>query len=93
MEKQVSVALAAKFEEALQRLEEAISLIRDNLDSAERAPFIRAIGEIYSIVNNQIYARLEKANPELHEVLFRDLPKSSPEHLLHISDYSNKFED
>ena len=85
MEQQASVMIAAKVEAASAKLEEAVEYMRENLDSSERAPLLRAIGEIFAIMSDQIKSRLVIANPELHDRLFRGLPRDLPEKLLEMS--------
>ena len=87
MEKQDSVALATKLIEAADRLDEAVEYMRKNLNFKERAPLTRAIGDIFGIMATEIKSRLVKANPELHDVLFRGLPKDTPDNLLQMSQY------
>jgi len=85
MEPQVTVMIATKMEEAMTKLDEAIEYMRENVDSKERAPLLRAIGEIYGIMTDKIKSRLVISNPELHEVLFRGLPRNAPHDFLRMS--------
>jgi len=85
MEMGVSVEVATKMKEAMSKIDEAIDYIRKNVDADERAPLFRAVGEIFSIMNDEIYSRLVKANPELHDVLFGGLPRSAPDDFLRMA--------
>jgi len=87
MEKQVSVIIATKLEDAMRRLDEAVDYIHENVEFKERAPFMRAIGQIFAIMTYEIKPRLVKANPELHEVLFRGLPRNAAEDFLRMSEF------
>ena len=82
MEKQDSVVLARKLVEASAKLEEAVEYMHQKLDPNERAPLIRAIGEIFGIMTDKINSRLVIANRELHDVLFRGLPEDAPDNFL-----------
>jgi hypothetical protein len=82
VEQQAAVEIATKMKDAMTKIEEAIDYMRANVESNERAPLTRAIGEIFAIMTDQIYSRLVKANPQLHDVLFRGLPKDTPDRLL-----------
>jgi hypothetical protein len=85
MEKQDSVVLATKLVQARDSLEEAIEYMHQKLDPDERAPLIRAIGDIFGSMTDQINSRLVIANRELHDVLFRGLPKKAPDDFLQMA--------
>jgi hypothetical protein len=88
MDQQVSVVIATKMKEAIAKMDEAVDYMRENLESSERAPLARAVGQIFAIMTDEIYSRLVMANPELHEVLFRGLPKNAPDDFLRMSQNS-----
>jgi toxin HigB-1 len=80
-------------EEAMRKLEEAVDYIRENVEFKERAPYLRAIGEMFEVMSCEIKPRLVKANPELHEALFRGLPRNAADEFLQMSKYlSNRNE-
>jgi hypothetical protein len=89
MEKQVSVVLATKLKDAADKLGEAVDYMHEHVESKERAPLARAIGDIFAIMSDEIYSRLVIANRELHDVLFRGLPEDAPEHFLQMSRYGH----
>jgi hypothetical protein len=89
----VAVIIADKMEEAMRKLEEAVDYIRENVEFKERAPYLRAIGEMFEVMSCEIKPRLVKANPELHEALFRGLPRNAADEFLQMSKYlSNRNE-
>ena len=85
MEQHVAATIAAKLKEAMSGIDEAHDYIAKNVKLEERAPLTRAIAEVFAIVNDEIYSRLVKADPGLHEVLFRGLPRDAPDHFLQMS--------
>jgi len=85
MERELAASIAAKMQEAMRKIEEAIDEIREIPELKERAPLLRAIGESFATTSDEIYSRLVKANPDLHEVLFRGLPRNAPDDLLRMS--------
>jgi len=75
MERQATVEIASKMKEAMSKIDEVLDYMGENVEFKERAPLTRAIGEIFAIMTDEIYTRLVKANPELHDVLFPGPPK------------------
>lgn len=73
MERHVSGAIAAKFTDAIRIIDEALDYMKENVEAKERAPLIKAIGRIFSIVSDEVYYPLAKENDELRELLFPDL--------------------
>ena len=89
MEPQVAGTVADKIREAMAKIEEAVDYMRATVEFKERAPLTRAIGEIFAIATDEIYSRLVKANPDLHDVLFRGLPRNTPDNLLRMSKFGD----
>lgn len=89
MENQAAVVIATKTKEAMAKMEEVIDYMHQNVKPAERAPIVRAIGQIFAIASDEIYSRLVKVNPELHERLFRGHPTNAPDNLLRMSKVDN----
>ncbi len=87
MDKEVSVVLAAKLVESMDKLDEALDYMKKNVEFKKRAPLTRAVGEIFAIMSEEIKSRLVIANRELHEVLFHELPEDAPERFLQMSRY------
>ena len=87
MDHEVSATIAGKLKEAVAALEETVEYMREHVEFGERAPLVRAIVDIYALLGDEIFARLVRANPALHEVLFRGLPPEYAESRLRYSRY------
>ena len=87
-----ATAIAANIKAAVNNLSDVVEFMRQNLEFSERAPFNRAIGEIFALISEEIESRLVVANPELHDEFFREFPKSYPEQLLRTSRYRKSSE-
>lgn len=57
MERHVSTVIATKMKEPMNKIDEAIDYMGENVDFKERAPLTRAVGEILAIMTDEIYSR------------------------------------
>jgi hypothetical protein len=82
MEKAASVKIATKMKEAMGKIDEALDYMGENVEFSERAPLMKALGEIIAKMTDEIYSRLVKANPELQDVLFPGFSRTEIDNFL-----------